>query len=80
MCIKNLFFLNKSHGDMISIFYINIKFEMEAFLEKPLEWAIFINPYCSYTDLSKINQIVSVDWNPCSQLIYCMIFSESIGD
>lgn len=43
---------------MISIFYINIKFEMEAFLEKPLEWAIFINPYCSYTDLSKINQIV----------------------
>lgn len=44
---------------MIPVFYKNIKFEMEAFLEKPLEWAIFIRPYSNYTDLSKINQIVT---------------------
>lgn len=53
MCVKNLF-LNRSHGDMIPIFYKNIKFEMGAFLEKPLEWAIFIRPSRGCTDLSQI--------------------------
>lgn len=65
---------------MIPVFYKNIKFEMEAFLEKPLEWAIFIRPYSDYTLIQDQPDSHQWDWNPCSQLIYCMIFSENIGD